>query len=103
MGKARTPPVRCYLIALDGESLDAPSDWAVEPSLPQLVRSWQDSSNSHVAWLASAAADILEGWIAQADGKLGYASGPIVGDLIARRIETALIAADRSRGTGPRR
>jgi len=56
-----------------------------------------------VAWLASAAADILEGWIARADEKLGYASGPIVGDLIARRIETALIAADRSRGTGPRR
>lgn len=98
--KSRTPPVRCYLIALDGESLDAPGGWAVEPSLPQLVRCWQDSSNLHVAWLASAAADIFEGWITQADGKLGCASGPIVGDLVARRIETALLAEDCGPGTG---
>lgn len=90
---ARKPPARCYLVALDGESLGAPRGWALEPSLPQLVRCWQGSGNPHVAWLASAAADILESWIAQADGKLGHASGPIVGDLIARRIATALLAA----------
>ena len=52
----------CYLIALDGQSLGAPSGWVAEPSLPRLVRCWQDSSNPHVAWLASAAADIFEGW-----------------------------------------
>jgi PD-(D/E)XK nuclease superfamily len=89
--KDRTPPARCYLIALDGESLGAPSGWVTEPSLPRLVRSWQDSSNPHVAWLASAAADIFEGWITQADGKLGSAIGPIVGDLVARRMESALL------------
>jgi hypothetical protein len=50
---------------LEGESLGAPSGWVVEPSLPRLVRCWQDSSNPHVAWLASAGADIFEGWIAQ--------------------------------------
>ena len=60
--RARTPPARCYLIALDGESLGAPGGWVTEPSLPRLVRSWQHSSNPHVAWLASAAAGIFEGW-----------------------------------------
>ncbi len=50
--KARTPPARCYLVALDGESLGAPDGWATEPSLAQLMRSWQDSSNPHAAWLA---------------------------------------------------
>lgn len=96
--KDRTPPARCYLIALDGESLGAPSGWVTEPSLPRLVRSWQDSSNPHVAWLASAAADIFEGWTTQADGKLGWATGPIVGDLVARRMESALLDASSHPG-----
>ena len=98
--KVQTPPVRCYLIALDGESLGAPSGWEVKPSLPQLVRRWQDSSSPHAAWLAPAAADVFESWTTRADGKLGYATGPIVGDLVARRIETALLAAECSPGTG---
>lgn len=96
--KAQTPPARCYLIALDGESLGAPSGWVAQPSLPRLVRCWQDSSNPHVAWLASAAADIFEGWTAQADGKLGSATGPIVGDLVARRMESALLDASSHPG-----
>jgi hypothetical protein len=94
--KACTPPVRCYLISLDGEALGAPSDWIIQPSLPCLVRCWQDSSHPHVAWLASAAAEIFEDWTVQADGKLGSAAGPVVGDLIGRRMRTALLAASGS-------
>jgi hypothetical protein len=96
--RARTPPARCYLIALDGESLGAPGGWVTEPSLPRLVRSWQHSSNPHAAWLASAAADIFEGWTTQADGKLGSATGPIVGDLVARRMASALLGASSHPG-----
>jgi hypothetical protein len=69
--RARTPPARCYLIALDGESLASPGGWASEPSLAHLVRSWQGIGNPHAAWLASAVAGIFEGWTTQADGKLG--------------------------------
>lgn len=90
--KARTPPARCYLVALDGESLGAPDGWATEPSLAQLMRFWQDSSNPHAAWLASASAGVFEGWTTQADGKLGSAAGPIVGDLLARRMASALLS-----------
>ena len=96
--KARTPPAKCYLIALDGESFRAPSGWVTEPSLTRLLRSWQDSSNPHAAWLASAAAGIFEGWTAQADGKLGSAAGPIVGDLVARRMASALLGASDNPG-----
>lgn len=96
--RARTPPARCYLIALDGESLGAPGGWVTEPSLPRLVRSWQHSSNPHAAWLASAAAGIFEGWTTQADGKLGSATGSIVGDLVARRMASALLDASSHPG-----
>ena len=96
--RARTPPARCYLIALDGESLGAPGGWVTEPSLPRLVRSWQHSSNPHAAWLASAAAGIFEGWTTQADGKLGSATGSIVGDLVARRMASALLGASSHPG-----
>jgi hypothetical protein len=96
--RARTPPVRCYLIALDGESLGAPGGWVTEPSLTRLLRSWQDSSNPHAAWLASAAAGIFEGWTTQADGKLGSAAGSIVGDLVARRMASALLGAGDNSG-----
>lgn len=68
------------------------------PSLPRLVRSWQHSSNPHAAWLASAAADIFESWTAQADGKLGSATGSIVGDLVARRMASALLGASSHPG-----
>lgn len=95
----QSPQVRCYLIALDGESLGAPDNWTTE-SLPRLVRRWEGSSNPNVAWLASAAADVFDRWTAQADGRLASAAGPIVGDLVARRIETAVLTADSSRGTG---
>jgi hypothetical protein len=96
--RARTPPARCYLIALDGESLGAPGGWVTELSLTHLVRSWQHSSNPHVAWLASAAAGIFEGWAAQADGKLGSTAGSIVGDLVARRMASALLGAGNHPG-----
>jgi hypothetical protein len=96
--KARTPPARCYLVALDGESLGAPDGWVTEPSLARLVRSWQDSSNPHAAWLASAAAGIFEGWTRQADGKLGSAAGSIVGDLVARRMASALLGVSNHPG-----
>ena len=96
--RARTPPARCYLIALDGESLGASGAWVTEPSLPRLVRSWQHSCNPHAAWLASAAAGIFEGWTTQADGKLGSATGSIVGDLVARRMASALLDASSHPG-----
>jgi hypothetical protein len=96
--KDQTPPPACYLIALDGEALSPPPDWAVELTLPRLFRCWQDSDNPHASWLASAAAAVLEGWVTQADGKLGNATGSIVGDLIARRIAAGLVA-DGDRGT----
>lgn len=96
--KAQTPPARCYLVALDGESLGAPDGWVTEPSLARLVRSWQDSSNPHAAWLASAAAGIFEGWTTQADGKLGSAAGSIVGDLVARRMASALLGVSSNPG-----
>lgn len=93
----QTPPPKCYLVALDGEALSPPPGWAVE-ALPRLLRCWQSSRNPHAAWLASAAATVLEDWVTQADGNLGKAAGPIVGDLIARRI-AADLAADGDRGT----
>ena len=74
--KAQTPPARCYLIGLDGGPLDAPSDWAVAFTLPVLLRRWQASKNPHAAWLATAAAAVLEGWVTQVDGKIGRATSP---------------------------
>jgi hypothetical protein len=82
---------KCYLVALDGEALSPPLGWAVEP-LPRLFRCWRDSRNPHAAWLGSAAAAVLEGWVTQADGRLGNATGSVVGDLIARRIAVGLAA-----------
>jgi hypothetical protein len=82
---------KCYLVALDGEAMSPPPGWAVEP-LPRLFRCWRDSRNPHAAWLGSAAAAVLEGWITQADGCLGNATGSVVGDLIARRIAVGLAA-----------
>jgi hypothetical protein len=96
--KEQNPPVRCYLIALDGEAIGAPDGWTAEPGLSRLVRCWEDSSNLHAAWLASATAEVFDRWTAQADGKLASAAGPIVGDLIARRIETALLTTDHPTG-----
>src|ERR1039457_4107306 len=96
--RARTPPARCYLIVLDGASLGAPGGWVTEPRLPRLVRCWQRSCNPHAAWLASAAAGIFEGWTSQADGKLGSAPGPIVGDRVARRMASALLGASSHPG-----
>jgi hypothetical protein len=46
--RARTPPARCYLIALDGEWLGVPGGWVTELSLQRLVRSWQ-----HSTWLCA--------------------------------------------------
>jgi hypothetical protein len=90
--KAQARPPTCYLIALDGEALSPPEGWRVQPMLPQLLRCWTDSRDPHAAWLSAAAASVLDGWATQADGKLGNASGPIVGDLVARKISVGLLA-----------
>jgi hypothetical protein len=89
--KSQTPSPRCYLSALDWEALSAPPDWTAVP-LPCLFRSWQESCDPHAAWLASAAAAVAEDWVAQAGGNLGNAAGPVVGDLVARRIAGQLLA-----------
>lgn len=89
--KAQPQPPACYLIALDGEALNPPEDWKAAPTCPQLLGCWRGSRDPHTAWLA-AAAGVLEGWVVQADGKLGNAAGPIVGDLVARKIAAALLA-----------
>lgn len=105
----QTPPARCFLIALDGDALDAPEGWVVEPTLPGLLRSWRGSPDRHAAWLASAAAGVLESWGTQADGKIRHATGPIVADLLARRIAIDLrtrpnlghgLSAEATRTTG---
>lgn len=88
--QAKSP--KCYLIALDGEALNAPEGWYVEFALPQLFRCWTRSRDPQAAWLGTAVAGVIEDWIAQANGKLGEAAGPIVGDLIARKIATDLPA-----------
>lgn len=82
---------RCYLVALDGEALSPPPGWTVEP-LARLFLCWRDSRNRHAAWLGSAAAAVLEGWVTQADGRLRNATGSVVGNLIARRIAVGLAA-----------
>lgn len=93
--KSQTPSPRCYLTALDGDALNAPPGWAAVP-LAHLFRSWQESQDPHAAWLASAAAAVVENWAAQAGGNLGNATGPVVGDLVARRITGQLFADDHS-------
>lgn len=90
--KAQAPPARCYLIGLDERPLDAPADWTVAFTLPVLLRRWQDSKNPHAAWLATAAAAVLEGWVTQVEGKIGRATSPIVADLVTRRIAADLVA-----------
>jgi hypothetical protein len=96
--KTQTPPAMCYLIALDGQSLGAPSGWVAEPSLPRLVRCWQDSSNPHVAWLASAAADIFEGWKTTRSG-----AGPAGNDLDAEAVPARIPAPEPDRTPRPPR
>ena len=57
--RTRTPPARCYLIALDGDRLTPRRlGGGAESYAPGAVLA--DSSDPHVAWLASAPADIFE-------------------------------------------
>jgi hypothetical protein len=88
--KAQVPNVRCYLISLEGKPRDAPDGWETELTLPALLRSWQGSQHPHAGWLASSAADVLDGWVAQLDGKIGRATSPVVADLVARRVAADL-------------
>lgn len=98
--RAQVPKVRCYLISLDGKPRDAPDGWVTELTLPALLRSWQGSQHPHAGWLASSAADVLEGWMAQLDGKIGRATNPVVADLVARRVAVGLASVDRLTDAG---
>ena len=98
--RAQVPKVRCYLISLDGKPRDAPDGWVTELTLPVLLRSWQGSQHPHAGWLASSAADVLEGWMAQLDGKIGRATNPVVADLVARRVAVGLASVDRLTDAG---
>jgi hypothetical protein len=93
--RAQDPKVQCYMVTLEDKPQDAPAGWVTELTLPALLRSWQDGQHPHAGWLASSAADVLEGWMRQVDGKVGRATSPVVADLVARRVAVDLASVER--------
>ncbi|HVF14999.1 MAG TPA: hypothetical protein VM942_10390 [Acidimicrobiales bacterium] len=98
--KAQRPPVTCHLISLEADTRAAPDGWSTMLTLPMLLRAWQGGEHPHAGWLACAAAEVLESWIAQCDGKLGRATSPAVADLVTRRVAVDLGAVSRLSAAG---
>jgi hypothetical protein len=98
--RAQAPQVGCHLVSLESKPRDAPEGWATELTLQALLRSWQGSQHPHAGWLASSAAGVLEGWVAQLEGRIGCATNPVVADLVARRVAADLASVDRLTDAG---
>ena len=73
----QNPPVACFLVGLDGAGKDVPETWVSKVTLPVLFRSWCNSTDCHVAWLASLAADLFEQWSNESARLISLLLGPI--------------------------
>ena len=88
----------CFLVGLDGARKDVPETWVSKVTLPVLFRSWCNSTDCHVAWLASLAADLFEQWSNEVDGIIGRASSPVVPYLITRSLAVDMAARSAQLG-----
>lgn len=70
----QNPPVAYVLAGVDGARKDVPETWVSKVTPPVLFRSWCNSTDCHVAWLASLAADLFEQWSNEVDGFIGHAT-----------------------------
>ena len=98
----QNPPVACFLVGLDGAGKDVPETWVSKVTLPVLFRSWCNSTDCHVAWLASLAADLFEQWSNEVDGIIGHATSRVVPYLITRSLAVDMAARSAELGgAGP--
>ena len=94
----QNPPVACFLVGLDGARKDVPETSVSKVTLPVLFRSWCNSTDCHVAWLASPAADLFEQWSNEEDGIIGHATSRVVPYLITRSLAVDMAARSAESG-----